>query len=123
MSFDIAGQTITAPITSMRKLDWGSMQVNFFVIFPPEALKSFPQSWITSYHQAKNLDSLDIQLAQRYPNLTIVDIDNSLRQIQEVLNRLANALGLLLLPFVLPFWFYLQFWAQLRMIGLETLPY
>ena len=96
MSFDIAGQTITAPITSMRKLDWGSMQVNFFVIFPPEALKSFPQSWITSYHQAKNLDSLDIQLAQRYPNLTIVDIDNSLRQIQEVLNRLANALGLLL---------------------------
>jgi len=46
--------------------------------------------------QAKNLESLDIQLAQRYPNLTIVDIDNSLRQIQEVLNRLASALGLLL---------------------------
>ena len=39
---------------------------------------------------------MDIQLAQRYPNLTIVDIDNSLRQIQEVLNRLASALGLLL---------------------------
>lgn len=96
MSFDIAGQTITAPITSLRKLDWGSMQVNFFVIFPPAALNDFPQSWITSYYQAKNLESLDMAMAQRYPNLTIVDIDNSLRQIQEVLNRLASALGLLL---------------------------
>lgn len=96
MSFDVAGQTITAPITSLRKLDWGSMQVNFFVIFPPAALNDFPQSWITSYYQPKQQESLDTDLARRYPNLTIVDIDNSLRQIQEVLNRLANALGLLL---------------------------
>ncbi len=96
MTFDVAGQKITAPITSMRKLDWGSMQVNFFVIFPPKALDDFPKSWITSYHQPKNLDHLDLKLAQTYPNLTIVDIENSIRQIQEVLNRLASALGLLL---------------------------
>ena len=96
MRFEIAGQKITAPITSMRKLDWGSMQVNFFVIFPTKALEDFPKSWITSYHQTKNVDSLDLKLAQTYPNLTIVDIENSIRQIQEVLNRLASALGLLL---------------------------
>lgn len=96
MSFDIAGQKITAPITSMRKLDWGSMQVNFFVIFPPKALDDFPKSWITSYHQPKERENLDLKLAQTYPNLTIVDIENSIRQIQEVLNRLASALGLLL---------------------------
>lgn len=96
MSFDIAGQKITAPITSIRKLDWGSMQVNFFVIFPPKALDDFPKSWITSYHQPKDRENLDVVLAQTYPNLTIVDIANSIRQIQEVLNRLASALGLLL---------------------------
>lgn len=96
MSFDIAGQKITAPITSMRKLDWGSMQVNFFVIFPPATLDDFPKSWITSYHQPKERENLDLKLAQTYPNLTIVDIENSIRQIQEVLNRLASALGLLL---------------------------
>ncbi len=96
MSFDIAGQKITAPITSMRKLDWGSMQVNFFVIFPPKALDDFPKSWITSYHQPRDRENLDLKLAQTYPNLTIVDIENSIRQIQEVLNRLASALGLLL---------------------------
>jgi putative ABC transport system permease protein len=72
------------------------MQVNFFVIFPPKALDDFPKSWITSYHQPKERENLDLKLAETYPNLTIVDIENSIRQIQEVLNRLASALGLLL---------------------------
>lgn len=96
LTFEVAGEKITAPITSLRKLDWGSMRVNFFVIMPPGQLQSLPQSWITSYYQAPNQDSLDFQLSQSYPNLTIVDVSASLQQIQEVLNKLSSVLGLLL---------------------------
>lgn len=95
MSFEIAGEKITAPVTSLRKLDWGSMRVNFFVIMPPAQLASMPQSWITSYYQKSGLEGLDFKLAQSYPNLTIVDVTSSLRQIQEVLDRLSSVLGLL----------------------------
>ena len=56
-----------------------------------------PQSWITSYYQAPNLDSLDFQINQTYPNVTMVDVSASLQQIQEVLNKLSTALGLLLI--------------------------
>ncbi|MGI4935441.1 MAG: ABC transporter permease, partial [Janthinobacterium lividum] len=45
--FDIAGQQVEAAITSLRKLEWGSMQVNFFVIINPQAMLDMPQSWIT----------------------------------------------------------------------------
>jgi putative ABC transport system permease protein len=38
---------------------------------------------------------LDFQLAQAYPNLTIVDVGTSLKQIQDVLDRLSSVLGLL----------------------------
>ena len=96
LSFEVAGEKISAPITSLRKLDWGSMRVNFFVIMPPAQLQSLPQSWITSYYQSPHQDSLDFQLSQTYPNLTIVDISASLQQIQEVLNKLSSVLGLLL---------------------------
>lgn len=96
LSFEVAGERITAPITSLRKLDWGSMRVNFFVIMPPAQLQSLPQSWITSYYQPPQQESLDFQLSQAYPNLTIVDVSASLRQIQEVLNKLSSVLGLLL---------------------------
>ena len=96
LSFEVAGEKITAPITSLRKLDWSSMRVNFFVIMPPAQLQSLPQSWITSYYQPPKQESLDFQLSQTYPNLTIVDVSASLQQIQEVLNKLSSVLGLLL---------------------------
>ena len=96
LTFEVAGEKITAPITSLRKLDWGSMRVNFFVIMPAAQLQSLPQSWITSYYQSPKQESLDFQLSQTYPNLTIVDVSASFQQIQEVLNKLSSVLGLLL---------------------------
>ncbi len=95
LTYEVAGETVSAPITSIRKLDWSSMRVNFFVIMPPALLQSMPQSWITSYYQAPNLDSLDFQINQAYPNVTMVDVSASLQQIQDVLNKLSTALGLL----------------------------
>ncbi|WP_245640612.1 ABC transporter permease [Polynucleobacter sinensis] len=95
MTFEVAGEKIVAPITSLRKLDWGSMRVNFFVIMPPAQLSGMPQSWITSYYQNPTIEGLDHQLSQSYPNLTIVDVAASLKQIQDVLDRLSSVLGLL----------------------------
>ncbi|MBU3630127.1 ABC transporter permease [Polynucleobacter sp. AP-Melu-500A-A1] len=95
LTFEIAGEKISAPITSLRKLDWGSMRVNFFVIMPSSLLSQLPQSWITSYYQGPNKEDLDYRLTQTYPNLTVVDVANSLQQIQEVINKLTAALGLL----------------------------
>jgi len=95
LTFEIAGEKISAPITSLRKLDWGSMRVNFFVIMPASLLSQLPQSWITSYYQGPNKEGLDFRLTQTYPNLTVVDVATSLQQIQEVINKLTAALGLL----------------------------
>ena len=96
LTFEVAGERIMAPITSLRKLDWGSMRVNFFVIMPPAQLSSMPQSWITSYFQPPTKDALDFQINQIFPNITIVDVSASLQQVQGVLNKLSSALGLLL---------------------------
>jgi putative ABC transport system permease protein len=95
LAFEIAGETVNAEITSLRSLEWGSMRVNFFVIMPPVLLQDLPQSWITAYYQPPSTEVLDFRLTQRYPNITVVDVANSLQQIQDVLNRLGAALGLL----------------------------
>lgn len=95
LTFEIAGERVTAPITSLRKLDWGSMRVNFFVIMPPSLLNQLPQSWITSYYQDPHRGDLDFRISQAYPNLTVVDVTASIEQIQDVLNKLTAALSLL----------------------------
>jgi putative ABC transport system permease protein len=95
LTFEVAGEAVTAPITSLRKLDWSSMRVNFFVIMPPALLRTMPQSWITSFYQDPEVKNLDFKISQEYPNITMVDVSASLQQIQDVLNKLSTALGLL----------------------------
>jgi putative ABC transport system permease protein len=94
LGFDIAGQIFQVKITSVRKLDWGSMRVNFFAIMPTQLLKDAPQSWITAYRQLPD-QRTDTQLVAQYPNITVVDVEASLRQAQDVLSKLAMAIQLL----------------------------
>ncbi len=50
LTFDVAGSRFTAPVTSLRKVDWDSFKPNFFVIANPPLLKDYPASWITSFY-------------------------------------------------------------------------
>ena len=49
LRFDIGGQLSEAKITSLRKVDWGSMRVNFFVIYPVAQLADVPVSYISAF--------------------------------------------------------------------------
>ena len=98
LSFDIAGLPIQAKITSVRQLDWGSMRVNFFAILPPSLMSEMPQTWITAYRQVARQDNqvpIDIGLVAKYPNITVVDVESALNQVQDVLDRLSAAIELL----------------------------
>ncbi|SFL66551.1 ABC transporter permease [Rugamonas rubra] len=95
MRFDIAGQTVEARITSLRKLEWGSMRVNFFVIISPAAMAGMPQTWITAFHLPRQRGAEMDALTRDYPNLTIVDVGGVLRQVQAVLEQVVTAVEFL----------------------------
>lgn len=95
MRFDIAGSPVEAKITSLRKLEWGSMRVNFFVIINPAAMAETPQTWITAFHLPKQAAALANTLSRDFPNLTVVDVGGVLRQIQSVLDQVVSAVEFL----------------------------
>ena len=95
MRFDIAGQPVEARVTSLRKLEWGSMRVNFFVIINPEAMADTPQTWITAFHLPAAHSDLGNALTRDYPNLTVVDVGGILKQIQAVLDQVVTAVEFL----------------------------
>ena len=95
LKFEIAGETVEVPITSLRKLEWGSMKVNFFVIINPAAMKDMPQTWITSFHLPDDKLVLENQLTRDFPNLTVVDIGSILHQIQDVIDQVVTAVEFL----------------------------
>jgi len=95
LNFNIAGSPVEVTITSLRKLEWGSMRVNFFVIINPAALTEVSQSWITAFHLPGQQGPVMNGLTRDFPNLTIVDVGGLLRQVQAVLDQVVTAIEFL----------------------------
>ena len=100
MRFDIAGQPVEARITSLRKVDWGSMRVNFFVLFPNSKLEDVPITYIAAFKAptaggAKAATEFDNALIRQFPNLTSIDVSASIAQVQGVLEQVIGAVEFL----------------------------
>ncbi len=95
LRFDVTGLQIDAPVTSVRKLDWGSFKVNFFVLMPPAALKDFPATFITSFHLPPDKRATIDGLIAAHPNLTAIDTGPILAQVQRVLQQVIGAVQFL----------------------------
>lgn len=97
LKFDVAGQPVEARITSVRKLEWGSMRVNFFIVLNPASVANMPQTWITAFHLAPANNGFANQLARDFPNLTVVDVGSVLKQIQRMVDQVIIAVEFLFL--------------------------
>jgi putative ABC transport system permease protein len=91
LTYEVAGRSFDAPITSVRKLDWDSMRANFFVIASPALLEGFPQTYMTAFHLPSARAELQAQLVARMPNLTVVDIEALIRQVRSVIDQVVAA--------------------------------
>jgi putative ABC transport system permease protein len=98
LRFDIAGVMQEGRITTLRKVDWGSMRVNFFVLFPLAQMPGVPASYISAFRApaaTPGAPSFDNQLSRDFPNITNVDVSASIAQVQRVLDQVIRAVEFL----------------------------
>ena len=96
LRFDIAGDTLSARVTSLRKVDWNSMHANFFVLAPPAMLQRQPYTWLAAFRQpAATRPGFDAELGRRFPDITIIDFGELLRQLRELLGQVGAAVQVL----------------------------
>jgi putative ABC transport system permease protein len=94
LRFDIGGVSNDAKITSLRKVDWGSMRANFFVIYPVSELKDVPVTFMSAF-RAPERRGFDNELVRRFPNITNVDMTATINQVQGVLDKVVRAVEFL----------------------------
>ena len=94
LTYDIAGNRVEATITSLRKLDWDSMRVNFFVMSPPVVLQDYPASYITSFHLPADKAGVIPELVRSFPNITVIDVAALVRQLHATIDQVARAVQL-----------------------------
>jgi putative ABC transport system permease protein len=91
LTFDVAGSQFSAPVTSLRKVDWDSFKPNFFVIASPGLLQSYPASWITSFHLPAGREEVVGGLVQRFPNVSVIDLSAIMAQFQRISDQVSRA--------------------------------
>jgi putative ABC transport system permease protein len=94
MLFEIGGLRSEARITSLRKVDWGSMRANFFVLYPVSRMADVPSTYMGAF-RAPERKGFDNALVRAFPNVTNVDMSATLRQVQSVLDKVIRAVEFL----------------------------
>ena len=94
MRFDVGGVLSEGRITSIRKVDWGSMRANFFVMYPVDQLPDVPLSYMAAF-KTPDQKSFERNLLQQFPNITSVDMRATLTQVQKVLDQVIKAVEFL----------------------------
>jgi putative ABC transport system permease protein len=91
LTYEIGGQVLEGTVTSLRKVEWDSFRVNFFVVSPPGILDSFPASYVTSFHLPPARAALMDQLVKRFPNFLVIDVAAVLGQVQRIMDQVVKA--------------------------------
>lgn len=91
LRFEVGDRSIDAKIGSIRKVDWSSFRVNFFLLLDPAHASGLPHTWLTSFHLTSGHARELATLSRDYTNLSLVDVDSLLDRVREIVDRVGNA--------------------------------
>ncbi|HUW51515.1 MAG TPA: FtsX-like permease family protein [Sulfuricella sp.] len=91
LSYGVGGAVFSAKVANLRKVDWDSFRVNFFVIASPGLLENFPASYITSFHLSAGQEALLDDMIRAFPNLTVIDVAAVMDEVRSIMERVAGA--------------------------------
>jgi len=90
VALDVQGVPVDFVVTNIRSVDWGTFDLNFYLVAEPAALEEAPQYRIATVDLPEGSQQItQDRLAAVYPNVTMIRIRDVLDKIRDVLERLA----------------------------------
>jgi putative ABC transport system permease protein len=87
LRFWVAGREVAAPVTSLRRVQWDSFNVNFFVTATPSLLAAEPATYVTSFYLPAAREDLVPTLIGRFPSVTMIDVGTLLGQVRGIIEQ------------------------------------
>jgi putative ABC transport system permease protein len=94
--FNIGGQSLEARVGSIRTVHWDRMTPNFYMIFSPGTLDTYPHTWLNSFYLPPEQKSVLTRMAKAFPGMTLLDVGKLLGQFQAILQQLSLAIEFIL---------------------------
>jgi putative ABC transport system permease protein len=92
LAFDIAGESIKAPITSIRTVLWENFKPNFYLMSNRQLLENQPQTWLLGALIRDEKKAELKQLIINFPSVTLLDITELMSRIRGIVSRATSAL-------------------------------
>ena len=97
--WDVQGIQIPSTVANLRQIDWGRFETNFFIVFESGVLEQAPQMLVTltRVDSAAARGQVQRQIAEKYPNISGIDLSQVQEAIEGVLAKAALAVRFLAL--------------------------
>ncbi|AWZ21252.1 ABC transporter, permease protein [Roseovarius sp. TM1035] len=93
ITVNILGRDITAPITSLREVDFSSVGMGFVLLMNPAAVAGAPHTFIATVYadDQETEENILRDVTDRFPNVTAINVRDALSQVTDLLAGLASA--------------------------------
>lgn len=93
MTITVLGRQIEAEIASLREIDWGSMGINFAIVFDPATLAAAPFAYLATLHATPAAEAEAYRLlTDRFPNVSAVRMKEVLGEIGRIVGQMGTAI-------------------------------
>ncbi len=97
LTFLIGSDEHKVTVSSIRTVDWNTMQPNFYMIFSDDVLRDFPATYIASFHVDASKKQAFNQFLKDFPTIMVIEVDAIIKQIQSVIGQVSLAIEFVLL--------------------------
>jgi putative ABC transport system permease protein len=89
ITWDVQGTALRTRVASLRDVEWRRFEPNFFVVFQPGVLETMPQMLVTLVRadSAGVRGRLQRSIAERFPNVTVLDLSQIQQALEGILDR------------------------------------
>lgn len=98
VTVNVLGREITARVTSLRRINWLTLGINYVFVFSPGALEGVPLTWLATAYTDKGAgadpgEAVFAAVTDRFPNITAIGIGDALTDVLAVADKVAAAVS------------------------------
>ncbi|QUM75711.1 FtsX-like permease family protein [Moritella sp. 24] len=101
LTFQLGSEEVEVIVSSVRKVNWQTLQPNFYMIFNQHVLADFPATYISSLYVPDDATEALQDFLTQYPTITLIDVDAIITQLRSVIGQVSIAIEFILVLVVL----------------------